>query len=149
MAELARTRAQPSAFDRLFDEWTKALPFRRSALLDEEWAGGGLIRVDELHRNGDLVIRAEMPGLDPEKDVEVTVDNGMLRISAEHREEERSEAEGYVRRELRRGSFSRTLPLPDGVAEDDIVADYKDGILEITVPTGEAAPVKKVSVTRR
>jgi HSP20 family molecular chaperone IbpA len=41
------------------------------------------------------------------------------------------------------------LPLPEGVAEDDIVADYKDGILEITVPAGEAAPAKRVRVTRR
>lgn len=119
------TRVQPTAFDRLFDEWTKALPFRRPALFGEDWAGAGLIRVDELHKNGDLVIRAEMPGLDPEKDVEVTVDNGMLRISAEHREEEETEEEGYVRRELRRGSFSRTLPLPEGVAEDDIVASWR------------------------
>lgn len=131
-------------FDRLFDDWTKVLPFRRG----REWETGDLIRVDEFHEDGTLVVRAELPGIDPEKDVELTVSDGMLRIEAERREEEKAEEKGYLRRELRVGSFARTLPLPEGVSEADIEADYKDGILEIRVPVPEPAPATKVPVTR-
>ena len=129
-------------FDRMFDEWTKVLPFRRAYVPEE------LIRVDEFHEGATLVIRAELPGIDPEKDVEVTVADGMLRISAERREEEKIEEKGYLRHEMRSGSFTRALALPDGVAEADIQATYKDGILEIRVPAPEPTPATKIPVAK-
>jgi HSP20 family protein len=92
-----------------------------------------------------------MAGMDPGKDVEVTVSDGMLRIAAERREEEKTEEKDYYRRELRYGSFSRDLPLPDGTTESDIQASYKDGILEIRVPVAKEAapePAKKIPVTK-
>jgi HSP20 family protein len=134
-------------FDRLFDDWAKVVPFRRP-MFGRDWMAEEMIRVDEFHDDGTLVVRAELPGIDPEKDVEVTVVNGMLHITAERREEEKTEAEGYLRHELRCGSFTRALPLPDGVAETDIKADYKDGILEIRVPTPEPAPAKKIPIVK-
>ena len=73
------------------------------------------------------MVRADLPGIDPEKDVELTVSDGMLHIRAERREEEKREEKGYLRQELRYGSLSRTLPLPEGVTESDITATYKDG----------------------
>jgi HSP20 family protein len=109
-----------------------------------------VLRVDELRENGDLVIRAEMPGVDPAKDVEVTVSDGMLHISAERRSDEKSEESGYVRRELQYGSFHRTLPLPEGITDDDVKATYKDGILEIRVPVPIGPPEvepRKVPIT--
>jgi HSP20 family protein len=122
-----------SRMDRLFDEWMRALPMRRPFGLGWDWPGEDLIRVDE-YREGDTeVIRADLPGIDPEKDVELTVGEGMLRISAERRVEEKTEDIGYLRHELRYGSMSRTLPLPEGVSESDISATYKDGILEVRV----------------
>ncbi|HEX4867539.1 MAG TPA: Hsp20/alpha crystallin family protein [Acidimicrobiales bacterium] len=127
-------------FDRMFDDWMTARPFRRLAMLDRDWEEmEGMIRVDELHDNGTLVIRAELPGIDPDADVELTVEDGMLHMHAERREEEETEEKGYLRHELRTGSFSRTLPLPEGVTESDITAEYKDGILEVRVPAGEVA----------
>ena len=60
--------------------------------------------------------------IDPAKDVDVSVHNGMLHIKAERREEEKTDEKGYVRRELRYGSFTRTLPLPEGVSTDDVTA---------------------------
>lgn len=111
----------------------------------------GLIQVDEYRADGDLVIRAEMPGLDPERDVEVTVDDDILHIRAEHREEEKREGKDYYRRELRYGSFSRDLQLPAGASDSEIKATYKDGILEVHVPLPEAdkakSATKKVPVT--
>jgi HSP20 family protein len=136
--------------DRLFEEWMRSLPMRRPFGLGWDWPGEDLIRVDE-YRDGDTeVIRAELPGIDPEKDVKLTVSDGMLRISAERRVEEKTEDKGYLRHELRYGSMTRTLPLPDGVAESDISATYKDGILEIRVPVPERTETepKKIDITR-
>ncbi len=128
-------------FDRMFDDWMRVLPLRRPGVLARQWMAEDMIRVDEFRENGNLVIRAEVPGIDPDKDVELTVSDGLLRIDAERREEETEEKKGYERHELRYGSFSRTLPLPEGVSEKDIKATYKDGILEIRVPSPEPKPV--------
>jgi HSP20 family protein len=131
--------------ERAVDDWAKLFPFRRQfgAWLPEE-----LIRVDEFHEDGTLVIKAELPGIDPDKDIGLTVSNGLLHIEAERRDEERTEEKGYVRRELRYGSFTRTLPLPDGLSEDDVKATYKDGILEIRIPAPEPRPGMKVPITK-
>jgi HSP20 family protein len=96
-------------------------------------------------------VRAELAGIDPDKDVEITVKDGMLQITAERRVEEKTEDKGYTRHELRYGSFSRALPLPEGASESDIKATYKDGILEIRVPVTEpvaAAEPTKIAVTK-
>lgn len=104
--------------------------------------------VDVFSRDNDLVIRAELPGIDPEKDVEITVQDGMLTIKGERRHEERVDREGYLRFESRYGAFQRTVPLPQGVKESDIRATYDRGILEVVVPrAGEVASVKRVPVT--
>ncbi|WP_298797314.1 Hsp20/alpha crystallin family protein [Pseudonocardia sp. 73-21] len=130
-AEMARRFPM---MDGVFEEWLRSLPMRRPFGLGWDWPGEDLIRVDEF-RDGDTeVIRAEMPGIDPAKDVELTVADGVLRIKAERRVDEKSEDKGYTRHEMRYGSMTRTLPLPEGVQEKDISAAYKDGILEVRVP---------------
>lgn len=139
-----------SRLDRMFDEWTRSWPFQGAI---QRWPGLGeeVIRVDEFREDSTLVIRAELPGIDPDRDVELTVSDGMLRISAERRTEEKEEGEGYLRRELRRGSFSRSLPLPEAVSESDINASYKDGILEIRIALPEevtAHEPKQIPVQR-
>jgi HSP20 family protein len=140
-----------SRIDRLFDEWMRSFPMRRPFGPGWDLAGEDLIRVDEYRENGTQVIRAELAGIDPDKDVEVTVKDGLLQINAQRRLEEKTEDKGYTRHELRYGSFSRTLPLPDGASESDIKASYKDGILEIRVPVSEppaAAEPTKIAVTK-
>jgi len=117
----------------LFD-WSTAFP----QMFDDD-----RLRVEEYRDDGTLVIRAEMPGIEPEKDVEITVVEGMLTISAERTEKSETEDKSGYRSEFRYGSFSRTLPLPAGATEDDIVANYTDGILEVRVPIGGAEPEKK------
>lgn len=123
--------------DRVFEEWLRSLPMRRPFGLSWDWPGEDLIRVDEFREGNTQVIRAELPGIDPEKDVEITVADGMLRINAERRVEEKTQDNGYTRHEMRYGSFTRTLPLAEGATESDIRASYKDGILEIRVPVTE------------
>ena len=90
--------------------------------------------VDVFHREGDLVIRAELPGVDPEKDVEITLRDGLLTIRGERRHEERTSENGISRFESARGSFERSVVLPQGVKEDGITAAYENGILEVVVP---------------
>lgn len=152
MTGLVKSETKPvdvfDRFDRMFDEWAKSLPMRWQTFFGREWPAEGMIRVDEYRENGTLVVRAELPGIDPDKDVELTVSDGMLRIDAERREEEKVEEKGYLRRELRTGSFMRTLPLPEGVSEADVEASYTDGILEIRVPVAEPEPARKIKITK-
>jgi HSP20 family protein len=94
-----------SRFDRLFEEWARMMPFRPMSF--PRWPeAGDLIRVEEYREDGTLVVRADLPGIDPDKDVELTVAGGMLHIEAERREEEKREEKGYLRREVRYGAFS-------------------------------------------
>lgn len=105
------------------------------------------LRVEEFEEDGSLVVRAEMPGLDPEKDVEITVQDGTLRIKAERRQETKSEDKKGYRSEFRYGSFTRTIVLPAGASEAEVAATYTDGILEVRVPVSlEKASAKKVPI---
>jgi HSP20 family protein len=149
MTGLMKTETKPrevvDRFDRIFEDWMQG-PL--AWLLGRDDLNAEMIRVDEFRDNGNLVIRAELPGLDPKKDVEVTVADGLLHIEA-HRGEKKSKHEkGYTRRELRYGSFMRTLPLPDGVSESDVTAGYMDGILEIKVPAPASVPAPTPKATK-
>ena len=135
--------ARSDVFGHLFD-WPM---FRRPVVLFSE-VGVDPLQVEEFTKDGNLVIRADMPGIDPEKDVDITVSDGLVTITAERRDEETTEDKSYVRRELRYGAFSRTLPLPQGASESEIKASYKDGILEVLVPMAKAAPATKVPVAK-
>ncbi len=102
------------------------------------------IRVEEYMEDGHCLIRAELAGFDPEKDVEVTVGSGYLTIHAERSDK----IAGKRRSEFRYGSFSRTLPLPANADEDAVTASYRDGILTISVglKTDHPASAKKIEV---
>lgn len=108
------------------------------------------VRVEEFREDGTLIVRAEMAGLDPDKDVEVTVTDGVLRIDAERREEDKTEERDYVRQEFRYGSYVREIPLPTGVTDKDVKATYKNGILEVKIPMPKSEPeaTTKVPVTK-
>lgn len=138
-----------SRFDRMFDHWVRAFPFPRPySLVGMEWMPEDLIRVDEYQEDGVLVVKAEMPGIDPDKDVELTVSDNVLHIAAQRREEEKTEEKGYVRQEIRSGSFSRALALPPGVTGSDITAAYEDGILEIRIPAPAPATTTTIPITK-
>jgi HSP20 family molecular chaperone IbpA len=94
-----------------------------------------MIRLEEFTEEGRYVLRAELPGIDPEKDVEVSVADGMLTIHGERKEQEK---EGR-RTEFRYGSFTRSIALPTGADEYDITAVYDKGVLEIAVGLKEPA----------
>lgn len=91
--------------------------------------------VDVVTEDGNVVLRAELPGLKRE-DIDLSVANGMLTISGERKEEEKREEGGYVIQERRSGSFRRSMSLPEGVGAQDIKARFEDGVLEVTMPGG-------------
>ncbi|MEV5845266.1 Hsp20/alpha crystallin family protein [Streptomyces sp. NPDC051985] len=91
------------------------------------------IRVEEHFKDGTYVLRAELPGIDPAKDVEITVADGVLTVRAERTEESREKH----RTEFRYGTFARSVRLPVGAKGDEATAQYKDGVLTITVPVPE------------
>lgn len=88
------------------------------------------VRVEDYVEGDTYVLRAELPGIDPDKDVEITVDRDVLTISGERREEVKERN----RQELHYGSFMRSVTLPGDAREKDIRASYADGVLEVRVP---------------
>ena len=146
MALMRRDRGPlwPEPFDRgLFDWPFHPLEGFRRMLEDDQ------VKVEEFTEDGQLVVRAELPGVDPDKDVDISIVDGNLCIRAERRQEEKVERRNYRRSEIRYGSFSRILPLPANAKEDDIKASYKDGILEVRAPIDEtAAKPSRIPITR-
>jgi HSP20 family protein len=99
----------------------------------------GLMRIEDETKDGVYEVRAELPGVDPTDDIEVTVRDGQLTIKAERTQT--SESNGHS--EFSYGSFVRTIALPAGADEDDINATYDRGILTVTVPLSEDHPTEK------
>jgi HSP20 family protein len=134
-----------SEMDRLFNEMLGGLGRRRERQRGQQfvqWAPA----MDVLTKDDNLVIRAELPGVKPE-DVDITLQNGVLSISGEHKADQEEERAGYHVRERRYGSFRRSMTLPEGVDESKIHARFEDGVLEVTVENAaiEQAP-KRIEI---
>ena len=138
---MALTKWEPFAID---------LPERWKRLFDMDVTDRGFIRVEEIHEDETLVVRAELPGVDPDKDIDVSVSDGILHIGATRSEREEEEKEKAYRSEFRYGSFQRDLTLPQGVDGKSVTAQYKDGILEVRVPwpASRSASPEKVAISR-
>lgn len=131
-----RTRV-PNLFDWVESAWP-SLSAARSVF------GKHLIRVEDRMEDDHYVIRAELPGIDPDKDVKITVDDHTLVIDAE-RSEEKSDT---TRSEFQYGSFHRAMPLPAGVKPGDVKATYTDGILTVTIGIAQVAPAHQIPIER-
>jgi HSP20 family protein len=121
-------------------------PLRRmSAAMAHGWSPSA----DVFEKEGALVVKTELPGVNKD-DISVTVENGDLVIKGERKSEEEVKEENFYRMERFSGTFYRRFPLPEGVDESQIGAEYKDGVLEVRVPrpTGveEAPEAKKITV---
>ncbi|MEU6645461.1 Hsp20/alpha crystallin family protein [Saccharomonospora sp. NPDC046836] len=114
-----------------------------------DWLGGSWlfgernpVRIEESMGEGKYLVRAELPGFDPARQIHVAAESGLLTISAE-RESETTE---QGRSEFRYGSFSRSVSLPAGADTDHITATYANGILEVAVPIERQEPPKTVQI---
>ncbi len=141
----AVVRSDPAR--RLFD-WL-GWPSWASRLESMDFFDEHMIRVEELQEGEAYVVRAEAPGLDPDKDVDVQVSDHTLHIEARRSEQQESKDKGQYRSEFRYGRFVRNIPLPAGADGADVKATYKDGILEVRVPVSATrAQGMKVPVQR-
>ena len=123
-----------------------AAPALGSAGGGEEGAGW-MPAIDIVSRDNDVIVRAELAGIDPAKDLDISVHDGMLTIRGERRHEDRQDNDQYVRIERRYGAFERTLAIPEGVNGEDIQAQYRDGVLQVVIPgAAQVASVRKVPV---
>ena len=102
-------------------------------------------QIEVVQRKDALVVRADLPGISPE-DVNLSVDNGVLTISGERKQETSEEQEGFLRSERVYGTFYRTVPLPDGADEEKVDATFTDGVLEVTVPVTARERGRKVKI---
>ena len=133
MAKLPRPRP-PAIFRSMFPDLTN--------WLESPWTGPPpftatqTFRVEEVAQENRYVIRAELPGLDPDEDIEVTVDGRNLTIQAERRQED----SGPSRSEFRYGSVTRMVRLPAKVDAKDVTARYERGVLEVSVPVRDVKP---------
>lgn len=118
-------RERPMFWDLLdwFDDDFRMFPMVRP------FAGTQVMRIEDYVEDGAYVLRAELPGIDPDKDVEITIGDGVLRVKAQ-REEARRETH---RSEFHYGSLSRSVTLPATADDDDVTATYRHGVLEIRI----------------
>jgi HSP20 family protein len=109
-------------------------------------SGEPMIRMEDYVEDSHYVLRAELPGIDPDKDVEITVNEGVLTVKAERREQKKDSQ----RSEFHYGSFTRSMSLPACADENDVVATYRDGILEVRVAmvAEQGHEPKRISVAK-
>jgi HSP20 family molecular chaperone IbpA len=142
MADVMRRSERPG-WPELFDWFEGGFPTLFRTPMRAEMPG---MRVEDYVEDDRYVLKAELPGIDPDKDLEITVSEGVLSIRAERHETRKEDS----RSEFRYGSFARTVVLPANAKEDTISASYGDGILEITVGLGETPKeeTKRITVSK-
>lgn len=130
-AELGELRGQlDRAFGELFDGRERG------------WAPA----IDVVRDNGNLVIRADVPGMKPDE-VKIEVEDDILTVSGSHEEKKEQKDKRFLRRERRYGSFSRSVALPAGVEAKKIKAKTRDGVVEVTIPLPKEPEKQKVQIT--
>jgi HSP20 family protein len=107
--------------------------FGSNAMQANQWANQWTPPLEVFERNNRFVVRAELPGMN-RKDVRVEIEDDMLTISGERREEYEENRQGFRHNERRFGRFFRRIPLPEGTEPDEVQASFKNGLLEVEVP---------------
>jgi len=135
---------------RLFDDFFRGFPWEWAESLAEP-RGTFLPRLDVTEDEDKIRVSVELPGIE-EKDLEVSLSPGVLTIRGEKRQEDESERAGYYRLERTYGCFERAVPIPCEIEEDRVEAEFRRGVLRITLPKTAAAraaarriPVRKVA----
>ncbi|MCP5007890.1 MAG: Hsp20/alpha crystallin family protein [Planctomycetes bacterium] len=140
-SELARWNRTP-LFTTLHDDMNRML----ENIWDTEFPGTGWnLEVDIAETDNDIIVKAEIPGVDP-KDIDISIVNDTLTIKGEKKEEKEEKGMSYHRVERSYGSFMRTIDLPAHVKTDEVVAKDHQGVLKITLPKMEEAKTKKITV---
>ena len=130
--------------NRLFGESYRGVAARTG---DDEWALGGswAPAVDIFEKEGNIVLTAELPGIET-KDVDIKVENNVLTLQGERKFDKELQKENFHRVERAYGSFTRSFTLPNVVDTEKIKAEFKDGVLKLTLPKREEAKPKQIHV---
>lgn len=132
-------RRMQREMDRLFDR------FLGSETLGTAHVSAWVPSIESYTRDGELVFRAELPGVDP-KDLDVSVTDRELIIKGERKAEKGAKEENYLYKEISYGAFERRFLLPEGVKTDDLKAKFTNGILEITMPAPAVSKPRKIEI---
>ena len=147
-------RAMEQFFEDLFQGFTGRRRRQVLGIPGLGWPGQLAPSTDVFAHEGDLMLRMEIPGMDPTKDVTVEIDDGELLVRGKREDTKEIKQEDYYRKESWYGSFERRFPLPEGTREEDIQATSEKGVLELTIrgaakaleepqkPTRKAIPIK-------
>jgi HSP20 family protein len=135
--EMERIRRE---MDTLWDSFLEERPRRRGEEISE-WVPN----LDVSATKENIVVKAEVPGMDP-KGIDISLENDMLTIKGEKKQEKEEKDENYHFIERSYGSFTRSVRLPREVQSDKIKANYKDGVLKISLPKSEDAKKKEVKI---
>lgn len=136
--------------DRMFEGffprgWMRPFRWEWPAWAEMPAFEGRMPRVDVVDRDAEILVRAELPGVQ-KKDLDVSLTDNTVTIRATTEHEEKEEEGDYYRREISRGTFTRTVALPSEVDESKAKASFKDGILELTLPKMERAKRRTLQV---
>ena len=126
---------------RLFDEYFGQFPATREEPLGRTWVPA----VDIYEEKDNIIIKAELPGMKKD-DLSIEVKDNVLTLSGERKHEEETKKENFHRIERSYGKFSRSFTLPDSVKVDKVKANYKDGVLEISLPKATEARAKAIPI---
>ncbi len=128
------------AMDKLFED-----SFVRPAGAGLTGAASSGVALDMFETESDVVVKAELPGVKPDE-VDVSVTDNILTIKGEHKEERESKESSYYCKELRYGSFNRSVRLPASVNSDKADATFENGVLTLTIPKAEESRPKQIRV---
>ena len=122
-----------------FDFWSDIASVRERSFAPSR------LGLDVIQNTDSYTIEASLPGFAPE-DIDITVDNGLLRIAADKSSDETHQDGKYLIRERKHGKFHRAIRLPDGINVDAAATSYKNGVLQINLPKNDAGNLKKLSI---
>jgi HSP20 family protein len=146
----ARAMSPFDEMDRMFDQyfrrsWMRPWRFEWPSFTELALPEMKILKVDVVDREAEVVVKAEIPGVE-KKDLDISVGEDTVTIKGSTRHEEKEEKGDYYRREISSGAFLRTVPLPATVDGSKAKANFKDGMLELTLPKTEKAKRHAVKV---
>jgi HSP20 family protein len=139
----AEMTAMRSMMDRLFDQSFGRFP---ALARNGEELGSATLGLDVYETGEDLVVKAAVPGIDP-KDIDISVDDDILTIKGEFDQRDEVNEDGWLRRELRYGSFHRQLRLPPTVDAEKAQATFEHGVMKLTLPKKPEARSRSFKIT--
>jgi len=141
-----------SDLDFMFNRWVNSFfpggfhqPVRLESPMWQEISGTRTPKIDVVDREDSVVVRAEIPGVKKD-DLEVTITDTRLTIKGGRKSELSEEKDSFYRCEISRGSFLRTISLPENVDSDKVRANFNDGILELTLPKSQKSKRRSVKI---